>query len=198
MRKHITICKGEGYKPRQPRPHGSAPGQIRPTPRRTTVLVGVTGLLGLFLVAAAGGCTYLPVPGPAVVRPPEQFWYLADGRLGAAHGYVVGVAKERLSAPTAEARRGQSEQAVLASMDAETLPLPPAATEDAPTADLNDDGFVTLDEVIALHRYGLDGPEIARRLTATGFVLAATDPQLRHLRAYGVPESALAPLMGKM
>lgn len=73
------------------------------------------------------------------------------------------------------------------------LPSVPAAT--AANADLNSDGFVTLDEIRALHRANVPGEEIARRLTATGYALRATLQQLNHLRAYGIPEAALAPLV---
>lgn len=207
----------------------------------------------VLIVAAAliplTGCTYLPVRGPDVESPPPVFDQLTHGDLGAAHGYVIGIAPTRLSGQRSSLL-AEREQALLASLDSETVPvradpnappskvtalgpsadqraraqeaveagvaadptgggqidlstpspetnvkkpLPTTAAATAPTADLNNDGFITLDEVIALHRAKLSPQEIVNRINATRFVLAATPSQIDHLRRFGVPEEALAP-----
>jgi hypothetical protein len=98
---------------------------------------------------------------------------------------------------------------LLASLSAETTPAtrPVLAEEASPgvtrvaegdAIDLNEDGFITLDEMIVLARSGLGGGEIARRLVRSGYVLGATSPQVRHLRAMGVPEEAIAPLVSEV
>lgn len=195
------------------------------------------------------GCTYLPVEGGAEVRAPAEFESLTQGELGPTHAYVVGIAPARLTGQKSSLE-AEREQAVLASLDAETVPvradpeapvtsqlslgptpdqraraeeaveqgvaagptgegrvvlntpsvetspnkpLPTTAAASASTADLNNDGFITLDEVIALHRARVAPEEIARRIRATRFVLAATPSQIDHLRAYGLPDTALAP-----
>lgn len=156
----------------------------------------------LVILLAVGGCEYFEPPGPPGVAPRAEFTALTDRDLGAAGGYVVGIAPERL----ASGQRGR-EQAVLASLAGETtpatqpvLPADSSARGDPSQAgdaiDFNEDGFITLDEIIVLARAqpAVPGSEIARRLTRSGYVLGATDPQLRHLRAMGVPEEALAPL----
>lgn len=84
---------------------------------------------------AGGGCTWLPVRGPAAVTPPAEFDKLTRGDLGAAHGYVVGIAKERLAGGRLGGEAGMArerEQALLASLDAETLPVRPDPSDPVP------------------------------------------------------------------
>jgi hypothetical protein len=56
----------------------------------------------------------------------------------------------------------------------------------ATTADLNNDGFVTLDEVVAMKQAGLTDSEMIERLRATRQVFQLTDEQRRYLADRGV------------
>ncbi len=56
----------------------------------------------------------------------------------------------------------------------------------ADTADLNDDGFVTMDEVIAMDQAGLSDREMLARLEATDQVFELTDTQEQYLINQGV------------
>ena len=59
------------------------------------------------------------------------------------------------------------------------------------TADLNRDGFVTLDEVVAMSTAGLPEQEILRRLQNTGQVFELTDEQKRYLTSHGVSQNVV-------
>ncbi|HZV34671.1 MAG TPA: hypothetical protein VFB72_08880 [Verrucomicrobiae bacterium] len=54
------------------------------------------------------------------------------------------------------------------------------------TADLNGDGFVTLDEVVAMKQAGLTDDQMIARLRATGQVFELTPQQENYLRSQGV------------
>ncbi len=54
------------------------------------------------------------------------------------------------------------------------------------TADLNGDGFVTLDEVLAMKEAGLTDDEMLERMRATNQIFAPTVPQQDYLRNYGI------------
>jgi len=56
----------------------------------------------------------------------------------------------------------------------------------ASTADLNDDGFVTLDEVVAMERANLSDREMVDRLQRTGQVFELTEQQEKYLEDRGV------------
>lgn len=71
------------------------------------------------------------------------------------------------------------------------FPAPPSSVTPESTADLNVDGFVTADEVIALKNANLSDEEIVRRLELTGQVLEATPEQAEWLWSHGL-ERAVA------
>ena len=56
------------------------------------------------------------------------------------------------------------------------------------TADLNGDGFVTLDEVVAMKRAGLSDDQMLQRLRDTGQVYELTPAQENYLRSQGVDD----------
>lgn len=103
------------------------------------------------------------------------------GALGAAGGYVIA------------ANTGQNrEEAVRA---AERAQADPATAEDAlnsRTADLNSDGFVTLDEVVAMERANLSDEEILARMRATNQIFDLTPEQKEYLRERGVSPTVVA------
>lgn len=128
---------------------------------------------------------------------------LIGGALGAAGGYVIGqqVEKkrdrdhdydrdydrtgdyERYDRETADRDR---ERAIRASEDARARPVSPDAARTARTADVNGDGFVTLDEVVAMRRADLSDSEMIRRLENTGQVFTLGSEQERYLLDNGV------------
>jgi hypothetical protein len=78
-----------------------------------------------------------------------------------------------------------------ASQQAQQTPATPQQARQSPTADLNRDGFVTLDEVVALRDAGLDDHEITRRLLATHQVFALTANQEDYLINRGVSRTVV-------
>jgi len=94
---------------------------------------------------------------------------LIGGVLGAAGGYVIGsqIEKNRRDPPKAsDARRAR-------------------------TADLNDDGFVTLNEVVAMEDAGLSTSEMIDRLEDTGQVFYLSESQEEYLGDKGVPSEVI-------
>jgi hypothetical protein len=62
----------------------------------------------------------------------------------------------------------------------------------ASTADLNADGFVTFDEIVAMDRAGLDDAKMIQRLRATGQVFDVTPAQRDALTEAGVSPVVVA------
>lgn len=58
----------------------------------------------------------------------------------------------------------------------------------SPTADLNGDGFVTLDEILAMKEAGLTSDEMLERMRATNQVFAPTVAQQDYLRNHGISD----------
>ncbi len=100
---------------------------------------------------------------------------ILGGALGAGGGYLIGTQLEK--------RNDDARGAV------ETARTDPATVEDvrnSDDADLNDDGFVTMDEVVAMAQYGLNQNEMLARLERTGQVFELTREQERALVDAGV------------
>ena len=70
-------------------------------------------------------------------------------------------------------------------------PAVPADAREARTADLNGDGFVTLDEMTAMRRAGLNDQEIIDRLQASGQVFTLSPPQWTYLYDRGINRPVL-------
>jgi hypothetical protein len=113
------------------------------------------------VIGGAGGA----VAG-AVIGGERHRWLgaLIGGALGATGGYLIG----------AETRPATAEEAA-------------AAT----TADVNKDGFVTLDEVVAMHKAGLSDEELIKRLDATDQIFELTAEQRRYLLDRGVSRTVV-------
>lgn len=104
---------------------------------------------------------------------------ILGGALGAAGGYVIGANSDRI---TGKDRKG-AEQAAQKSQQQ------PATAEEAlraTTADVNQDGFVTLDEVVAMKDAGLTEAQMLERLRATNQVFELTPDQQQDLIDRGV------------
>ena len=104
---------------------------------------------------------------------------LLGGALGAGGGYLIGAHSDRIS----QHDRSGAEQAV---RNAQEHPATPQMVQTAATADLNNDGFVTMDEVVAMRQAGLGDAQMLERLRATGQVFELTPQQQDYLRANGV------------
>jgi hypothetical protein len=109
---------------------------------------------------------------------------LLGGALGAGGGYVVGANSDRiLNRDTSGARA--------ATQHAQSTPATVQQVRDATSADVNNDGFVTLDEVVALDQAGLSDQQIINRLQSTGQVFELTAEQENYLTSQGVSRSVV-------
>lgn len=104
---------------------------------------------------------------------------LIGGALGAGGGYLIGAQMQKND----DKNRDEAFRASDRDRD-----YPPTASDvdRARTADLNDDGFVTLNEVVAMEKAGLSDREMIRRLEDTRQVFALSREQEDYLRGRGV------------
>lgn len=104
---------------------------------------------------------------------------IVGGAIGTAGGYVVGANSDRIL--------GRDQ---ISAEDASRASQDHPATRDqaltAATADLNKDGYVTLDEVIAMKDAGLSDVQMLDRMRATGQVFELTPEQRQNLISHGV------------
>jgi hypothetical protein len=148
-------------------------------------------LIGSLTLGPAVGCSNLPggskeqgavigglggaAAGALIAKNNRGLGALIGGALGAGGGYLIGAHKDKIDKQKAEEAREASERAA----------RDPARPDDVPrsrTADLNDDGFVTMDEVVALRKAGLSDSEMIDRLRRTDQVFELTDRQVEYLR----------------
>ncbi len=106
---------------------------------------------------------------------------LLGGAVGAGGGYLIGANKDRIMGH----EQGAAEDAV---RRAQEHPATPQEALNAPTADLNGDGFVTMDEVAAMKRAGLSDQQILDKMRATGQVFELTPDQQAYLRNNGIDQ----------
>jgi hypothetical protein len=152
-----------------------------------TVAAGVAG-------TPMGGCEDLPgneetqgavIGGAggavlgAVIADDPLLGGLIGGALGAGAGYLIGANWDKITGD-------DDEGAAEAVREAQANPATPEEARAAPTADVNGDGFVTLDEVVAQERAGFSDDEIIQRLEATGQVFSLNEQQKQYLRDNGV------------
>jgi len=138
-------------------------------------LPGSKGTQGA-VVGGAGGATVGAVVGGHEHR---LLGTLLGGALGAAGGYVVGANSDRIMGHD----QYNAQEAVRHSQQH------PATAQDAlraTTADLNNDGFVTLDEVVAMRDAGLTDTQMLDRMRATNQVFELTPDQRQYLVDRGV------------
>lgn len=109
---------------------------------------------------------------------------LLGGALGAGAGYLIGANSDRLFGDNGgDARRSVS--------GAQTDPATVDDVRGATTADLNNDGFVTTDELVAMEDAGLSDEVMLRRLRATGQVFDLTIDQQNQLADAGISRNVL-------
>jgi hypothetical protein len=115
---------------------------------------------------------------------------LIGGLIGAGGGYLVGAKMEDKDKDKSNTQR--RDEAVQAAERAKTSPATVDDVKNSNTADLNDDGFVTLDEVAAMEKAGLSDKEQIRRLERTQQYFQLTSEQQSYLRQQGVSNDVIA------
>ena len=106
---------------------------------------------------------------------------LLGGAVGAGGGYLIGANKDRILGR-------DTSGAEAAVRNAQAHPATPQEALNASTADLNGDGFVTMDEVAAMRQAGLSDQQILQRMSVTGQVFELTPEQQAYLRNNGVDQ----------
>jgi len=159
-----------------------------------------TSLVAVLLMAAVG-CEQLPgtkkqqgaviggaggAAAGAVIGGSEHrvLGALIGGALGATGGYLIGAQTEKV-------QKNDREGAVEANRRAESQPATVEDARNATTADLNKDGFVTLDEVVAMHKAALSDETMLARLRATDQIFELTPEQERYLLDRGVSRNVV-------
>jgi hypothetical protein len=128
------------------------------------------------VIGGVGGA----VAGGALAKNNRLLGALIGGALGAGGGYLIGSQLDK-SDPK------NKEEAVRADKRARENPATADDARRARTADINDDGYVTMDEVVAMHKAGLSADEMITRLERTGQFFELTSEQERYLTDQGVP-----------
>ena len=151
---------------------------------------------GGLLLASAPGCENLPgnpkeqgtvaggvggaVAGAAIAGKNNRLLgALIGGALGAGGGYLIGANWDKINGKDRDG-------ATRANENARAHPASAKDVDNSKTADLNDDGFVTLDEVVAHSDAGLSTKEQIRRLERTQQYFELTSQQESYLRDHGV------------
>jgi hypothetical protein len=104
---------------------------------------------------------------------------LIGGALGAGGGYLIGAQVDKVD-------DDDEEGAVQAVENAQNNPATAEQARDADTADVNRDGYVTLDEVVAMEKAGFSNSEMIDRLEKTNQIFELNGDQERYLTSRGV------------
>jgi hypothetical protein len=161
--------------------------------RKTLVLIATAGCVSL---SPMTGCEDLPgtkrdqatviggvggaVAGAAIGGEGNRLiGALIGGALGAGGGYLIGSRMDKVE-------NDDEDGAVAAVENAQDNPATAAQAKAAATADVNDDGFVTLDEVVAMEKADFSNQEMIRRLEATGQIFELNAEQEKYLTGQGV------------
>jgi len=156
----------------------------------------ITLLIASLALAPLAGCDSLPgdkktqgaviggvggaVAGGALAKNNRLLGALIGGALGAGGGYLIGSQLDK-SDPNKN-----REDAVRADKRARENPVTADEARRARTADINNDGYVTMDEVVAMSKAGLSDDEMITRLERTGQFFELTPDQERYLTDHGV------------
>jgi hypothetical protein len=170
---------------------------------RTLISSALIGSLALAPLAGLSGCSSLPgkpkeqgaviggiggaLAGAAIGGKGKNkgaIGALVGAAVGAGGGYLIGAQKEKVD-------KKRQDEAVAAHERAQAHPAKAEDVEKARTADLNEDGFVTLDEVVAMKRANLSDREMVERLDRTGQVFELTEEQERYLEDRGVSHEVI-------
>jgi hypothetical protein len=164
---------------------------------RISIHITAIALVGAFLVgcenlpgnkptqgAVIGGASGAAVGAAVGGSKNRAAGAIIGGVLGAAGGYVVGANSDKILGK-------DKDNAEVAATRAKSNPATAEQARTARTADVNTDGFVTLDEVAAMKDAGLSDREILNRLEATGHIFDLTTEGKQYLRDHGVSENVI-------
>jgi hypothetical protein len=140
-------------------------------------LPGSKGTQGA-VIGGAGGATVGALVGGEHHR---LLGALVGGAVGAGGGYLIGANSDHI---TGHNHSGAEK----AARSAQEHPATAQDAARASTADLNGDGFVTMDEVAAMRDAGLSDAQMLQRLQATGQVFELTPEQRQFLLNRGVSQ----------
>jgi len=135
----------------------------------TTQGAAIGGLGGAAVGAAVGGEHH------------RLLGALLGGAVGAGGGYLIGANADRITGRDSSAAQEAMQRA-------QTAPATPQQAQMAPTADMNGDGFVTMDEVVAMKQARLSDAVMLQKLRATGQVFELAPDQQEYLRRNGVSQ----------
>lgn len=130
--------------------------------------------------AVVGGATGAAV-GASVTKN-RALGAIIGGAAGAAGGYVIGN------------KTGPLDKKDHDNSTTTTTTTSPDSVEHAAageTADLNHDGFVTLDEIVKMEKNGVSDDEMVRRIQATGLTFDLNDEQRKYLTDHGVSAAVI-------
>ena len=133
---------------------------------------------------AVGGGAAGAVIGGAVADDNRLLGALIGGAIGAGGGYLIGANKDRILGE-------DSDDAREADRRAQVNPARSSDVARADDADLNDDGFVTMDEVTAMADAGLSDREMVERLEETDQIFELTRDQEEYLIDQGVSSNVV-------
>jgi hypothetical protein len=136
------------------------------------------------VIGGVGGA----LAGAAVSKDNRAVGALIGAALGAGGGYLIGANVEKNKDKSDEQIRTDANQA---SQNAQKNPATAADVAKSKTADVNEDGFVTLDEVVAMRKADLSEKEMIRRLERTQQYFQLTPQQQQYLRDNGVAERVI-------
>lgn len=131
--------------------------------------------------AVIGGVTGAAAGAAVAGSEHRTLGALLGGLIGAGGGYMIGARRDRIAGTPEDQKAAEA-----AMREAQSNPATVSDVATSTTADLNSDGFVTADEVIALSDAGLRDDEIVTRLRATGQVFELTPTERQYLLNNGV------------
>lgn len=127
--------------------------------------------------------------GAAISKDNRLLGGLIGGAVGAGGGYLVGANWDKI--------KGEKKDDAKAAVErAQSEPAKASDVSNSKTADLNKDGFVTLDEVVAMKDAGLGDKEMIQRLERTGQYFELTSDQEKYLREHGVDQKVITAMAG--
>jgi hypothetical protein len=156
-------------------------------------------LLGLSVVGCAtNDPSRTPGPGTFVANVGGGLVSVHDGIVKAVLGnagrpMLIGAPAVKAAATEPQAEPTAAEPAP-DTRQVQPEPVPAGVLIQARTADLNADGFVTLEEVVALGRSGLGDVEVVERLERTQQLFELTEEQEEFLRVRGISDDVIRQL----
>jgi hypothetical protein len=131
--------------------------------------------------ALAGG-----LGGAALNHSNPLMGALVGGALGAGGGYLIGARTDWFDDKDSAADDARRSVEI-----AQQQPATAEQARRAATADVNGDGFVTADEIVAMKKAGLSDDEMVSRLRATNQVFDVSAEQASVLRQQGVSDHVI-------